>query len=166
MLITSGNKTFHADARIIAALAVLEDTNKGGFATIKGYKPTTGYIKSPTVNITFTSRFNYLNLLERRLDALKSITIDSIDMNDPKLTKLSEDKQKALFEKAMSELVASDERTLEGKSTDSHRKAHDTFYAKVSEGVKVHFVTEKVEGETVLVLAEDGNPFAKNLVAA
>jgi len=164
MLITVNNKTFHADARILASIAVLEEAVKGGFATIQGYKPTTNYIKSPVINVTFTSRFSYENLLKRRLEALEGISFDDVALTDPKLTALTTEAAMELFETRKAMMVASANKTLSGVRDDAHRQAHDKFYASISEGVKVHLQTEKVDGETVLVLAKDGNPIANNVM--
>jgi hypothetical protein len=160
---TIGDRECYATQEQIDTLAALEATQKGGFATVHGYKPTSNYDKSPTVNINFISRFSTQALYQRKIEALKSLKFEDLTITAPKLLALSEDKQRAQFHTCIGKMLESMTKTLEGDRSDAHRQAHDTFYAKSAMGVKVHFETVKGKDGTELVL-HNGLPKVKSVM--
>ena len=149
-------------AKIEQALAIACEARKGGFATIHGYVPSTDYIVKPIVNINFTSRFSYTNILEKKNEAMAKVRFEDVSMKNPKLSSLSIEEQKKLFIVAKGEMSASAEKTLCGVREDAHRVAHDTFYVPCVEGVKVKLKTQKIGSDTVLV-EENGCYIGENV---
>lgn len=164
MLITLGNRQVHMTNGQFDALEALKLCAKGGFATAVGYKPTTDYVKIPTVHIQFVSRFSTAKLYQRRMAALQSVAFNDLDLSHPKLAALTVPQQQIQFADCMKKMLESHQKTLDGDRSDAHRQAHDEFYAPVCQGVKVHLVTEKKDGQTVLVLSEDGNPIVDTVM--
>ena len=160
---TIGDKECWATPEQVKTLKVLDQTVKGGFATVHGYKPTSGYIKSPTVNINFISRFSTEKLYARKMNALKDLKFSDLSITSPKLVELTETEQQTLFHSCVSAMLESMQKTLDGDRSDNHRQAHDTFYGKSSTGVKVHFQTSKVGRETHLDLI-DGLPVVDSIM--
>lgn len=160
---SNGLSTVSYDGRVVYAtpdqIALVDrliQTTKGGYATIHGYKPTTGYVVSPTVMLNFISRFKTLNLYSRKLRALRSVAFDDLSITAPKLVALSETAQHQQFLECVQKMIASMDKSIQGIRNDEHRKAHDAFYAYPDTGVKVHLNTIKKGKETRLVLTNDG----------
>jgi hypothetical protein len=164
MLITLGARQVHISDAQFDALEMLKLCANGGFATAVGYKPTTDYVKVPTVNIQFVSKFSTEKLYQRRMNALKSVSFNDLDLSHPKLKALTEAERQIQFADCMRKMLESHNKTLTGDRDDAHRQAHDEFYAPVCQGVKVHLVTEKRDGKTVLVPADDGNPVVDTIM--
>ena len=74
---------------ILANLEVLEQTNKGGFATLNGYISSSNRTIPEVSNINFTSRYSYSNLLNKKLDAIKSINFDDVTLKGDKFDGLT-----------------------------------------------------------------------------
>lgn len=148
---------------IAKVLSVLSETRKGGFAVIKGYVSSSNRVEPETSDITFNSRFSYENLIMKKMDMLSSIRFEDLELKGEKLLKLSIEDQKKQFIDSKSKMMTSIETTLTGVREDAHRIAHDTFYCQVDNGVKVHLKTEKVNGETRLIL-ENGRPTAESIM--
>lgn len=149
-------------------LNALSECQRGGCATVHGYIPSTGYIKNPVVNINMITRFSTAALYERKMRALAEIRYSDVSgkvPSDPVLSAMSENDLIALFETRKAMLVESLNKTLSGDRNDSHRQGHDRCYAKVSDGVKVNYVTEKVDGLQQPVLT-DGYPTAQAIMVA
>lgn len=150
------------------AIDMLKNTPRGGIGTVHGYKPSTGWVESPEVNIQGIFRFSTERLYKRKLEALSGITFDDVKggiANDPKLSALDESAQRALFTERLDREIASLQKTLDGDRNDSHREAHDTFYITVTEGVRVHLASTKADSDGLkqLVLI-DGNPVADSIM--
>lgn len=165
-ILNHDGRDYHASARVAETLQTLQTLRKGGFASVTGYTPDAKKYeegKVPVLNIRFISRFSTRNLYSRKVDALKSLSFESITIKGDKVAALTTEDQKTLFRSCVDAMVAS--MTTEDR-TDAHRIAHDTFYIRVCEGVKVHLKTTKVGKETVLVHAEDGLPIAQSVMVA
>jgi hypothetical protein len=130
----------------IAALNILMETRKGGFASVNGYKPSTNWVEAPTQNIQFMSRVSTERLYNRRVKALETLTFADVAnhiASDTKLAAMSHTDLLALFNDRRQMEVDSMVKTLEGDRSDAHRQGHDRCYVHVTQGVKVNLVTEK-----------------------
>ena len=131
----------------------LAESRRGGLATVYGYKPTSDWVKPPVQNIRMITKFSVEKLYERKIEALKLITVEDIEVQatfDQKLSKLDPKELVTLFNERKAQEIASLQKSLDGNRSDAHRQAHDTFYTKI-DGVKIHLQTEKVNGNTRLV---------------
>lgn len=161
------NNEFWCSTAQYYALIALQDIQKGGIASVNGYQPTTGYVKSPVINMSVITAFRLDKLYQRRIDAIEAVTFDEIKRTisgASKLAALSEQQQEEVFNKRKSFLINSMQKTLAGVRDDAHRIAHDRNYARVAPGVKVNFVTEKVNGIETPVLGDDGKPTAQSIM--
>lgn len=157
LLTTSyGGRVVYATKDQIALVDRLIQTTKGGYATVHGYKPTTGYVESPTIDWNFISRFSTINLYNRKMKALQAVAFEDLTITAPKLVALSETDQHKQYLECVQKMIASMTKTIEGHRDDEHRKAHDAFYAFPDTGVKVHLNTTKKGKETRLILTNDG----------
>lgn len=152
---TVGKRGCYATHSQIEVLNILSELNKGGFATVHGYKPKTNYIVRPIVNINFISKFSIIKLYERKLKALQNIDFSDLILTESKIVSLSLNDQKELFENCRAGMIDSLNKTINGDRSDNYRKAHDLFYETDSLGIKVHFLTEKISKETHLILHND-----------
>ena len=150
----------------VEAVAVLLDTRKGGVAAVEGYSPSTNWITPPVQNIQFISRINYGKMLERKKAALEGLSLADVAdaiAREPKLADLSSAEQRSLFHEALDAELASIETTQSGDRSDARRQASDRCFIRISEGVRVHLETEKVNGETHPVLT-NGHPTIKSIM--
>lgn len=163
-----GDQSFNCSARQAAALETLLETQKGGFARINGYVSKSGRVTPETSNISFLSRFNLENLYLRRIKALKALRFEDVEAElrkNPKLANLPLAGLQAEFDGRIADEIASMEKTLSGARDDARRQSHDRNYASIGAGVKVHFLTEKLDdGLTYPVLGENGLPTVKNIM--
>jgi len=150
------NRKVYATEDQIKLIECLKKTTKGGYATIHGYKPTTGYVTSPSIDCNFISRFSTMNLYKRKLKALQDVKFNDLKITAPKLLSLDETEQHKLFLQCVGKMIDSMKASIDGNRGDSNRKAHDVFYANCGMGVKVHLCTQKKGKETRLVLTNDG----------
>jgi len=164
MLTTIDNKIVHITDAQFDTLETMALLRNGGFASVIGYKPTTGYVTIPTVNIQFISKFSTLKLYDRRLAALQQVAFADLVITAPKLVAMEKNAQHSLFHDCVAAMIGSMMKTKDGDRSDAHRQAHDTFYVNRCEGVKCHLRTEKSKGETHLILAEDGNPIVDSIM--
>lgn len=126
------------------ALQQLSDARLGGFGTIHGYRPLTGYVQPPKLDIQFVSRFSTERLYLRKVEALKSITFSDVQetiAQSAELDNMSANALKSLFHARKAALLASLATTLEGDRSDALRASHDRCYVHISKGIKVHLVT-------------------------
>ncbi len=161
----NGNK-FRATAEQAEALESLSVARAGGIATVYGYRPSTGYVSPPVQDMQILTKFSTGNLYRRKIAALNAIAFDDVKAiiaDDEKLSVLSESDALELFTTRKAAEIASMEKTLEGDRSDAHRAAHDRNYADVADGLKVNFVTEKVDGLQIPVLT-DGLPTVASIM--
>jgi hypothetical protein len=163
MVTTINNRKINISEEMLSSLEVLKEAHKGGFATLQGYVSTSNRVVPEVANINFTSRYSNSNLIAKKKQALIDLKFDEVSFTSEKLLALSEVKQKEQFIACKTKMIESIEKTQNGVRTDAHRKAHDTFYVQVDNGVKIKLATHKVGKDTVLVL-ENGLPVAKNIV--
>jgi hypothetical protein len=163
---TLNGKKLWIRPRDLNAVEVISKANSGGFATVKGYKPTTDYVTPPTVDINFISRFSTERLYERKLKALKELSFNDVSLDHPKLKALSSNEAMALFASCIGKMVESMDKSLKGVRDDAHRIAHDTFYFGFAAGAKLHFMTEKGNlGGKELVLV-NGHPVVESVMVS
>lgn len=161
---------FRASQEQADALYAIEASNKGGFASIIGYRPSSDYVVAPLHDYQVLTRFNYGKLNDRKRDAMEGITWNQVKADilaDPKVAALAAEKGeehiRGIFNERKAKELDSIHTTAIGDRSDSHRQAHDRCYARVMEGVRVHYVTEKVGKETHPVLT-DGLPTAQAIM--
>jgi len=165
-LIVVPNGKVWASAQQAETLEALVQTRKGGFARIYGYKPSSDWVISPVQDIVCVTRFSTAKLYERKTKALNSITFADVKpaiAKEPKLAALSAKEAEDLFNERLGDLIASMEKTLDGDRSDAHRQGHDRCYLNLAEGVKVNYVTEKVDGLMQPVLT-DGFPTVASIM--
>jgi len=165
-IITINGTTLRVPARLAANLPILTTAHAGGIASVKGYKPTTGYTVSPVVDIQFISRFSTDRLYERRNAALAALTLADVvpfAQEDKVLAALSLASLTDAFNARIEQERTSLARTLAGDRDDANRQGHDRCYVGIVPGLKFHLETEKVDGIMVPVLT-DGLPTAKSLM--
>ena len=164
--ITHNGETFNVQPRQAQALELLMQTNGGGFAKINGYKSSsTGEV----ANITFISRFSYEKLNKRKAAFIEGVTMNDImdEVRDnPKVKALATDALYEAFDARKAYLLESIKKTQDGDRSDAHRQAHDRNYHQLVPGVKVNFVTEKVNGLEIPVRDKDGYPSVASLLLA
>lgn len=161
---------FRATESQAEALESLSEARKGGIATVYGYTPTTGYVKDkyPVVDMQVLTRFSTENLYKRKMAALSDIRFSDVKPHidaDSVLAAMDEADLMALFNDRKAMEVASMNTTLSGDRSDAHRQGHDRCYARVADGVKVNFVTEKVDGLMQPVLT-DGLPTVASIMVS
>lgn len=138
-------------------IEVLEHCNKGGAAGIHDYVSTSKRVTPETADYQVITRFNYGRLLKRKLIALEGIELEDVNLDIIPDAKLKGKTRNEWFAIAKAELVASAQKTLDNDRSDSRRQGHDRCYEQFADGVKVHFLTEKVDGIMQPVLM-DGHP--------
>ena len=146
---TINGTELNVSMKLLAVLEPLIEARKGGFAYLKGGVFTSGRTKATVANVWFNSCFSYTNLLDAKVLALTEM--EGIEGVDP-----------ALFTTAKAELIASAMKTLEGHREDAHRQGHDRCFLRVVDGVKIHYVTEKV-GDRMEPVLTNGLPTAKSI---
>lgn len=159
-------KQFRATQQQADALENLSVARKGGLATVYGYVATSGRVKPETANLTILTRFSTTRLYERKSLALSDITFSQVRdaiAKIPKLAALSEQAAVTLFNDCKAKMTESMTKTLDGDRSDAHRQGHDRCYARVADGIKVHYDTVKVDGIMQPVLT-DGLPTVKSIM--
>ncbi len=166
---TINGQTFNCSARQSVAIETLLNTQKGGFARVNGYVSKSGRTTPEVFNMSFLSRFSLEKLYERRIKALQEIDfialLAAMPLN-PKLTILPHAELRNAFKSRIAEEVASMQKTLDGVRDDARRQSHDRNFLSIGAGVKVHYVTEKLDGVTYPVLAANGFPTVKNIMVS
>lgn len=168
ILTDTNGQQFRATPAQKEALESLAKARAGGIATVYGYKPTSGYVagKEPTQDMQLLTRFSTPRLYQRKAAALSEIRFSDVKADidaNPILSALSEIDQMQLFNERKAMQVDSMAKTLQGDRSDAHRQGHDRCYASIAEGVRVHFVTEKVDGLKHPVLT-DGLPTVDSIM--
>lgn len=127
------------------AINILSNVQKGGFATIHRYKPSTNVIDQPVYDVQIISRFSTQRLYERKLKALQGIMFPHVlkFCNHEKFNKLNIKELEELFNKRKQMEMDSIEKSLSHDRSDAHRQGHDRCYVQLTEGVTGHLLTEK-----------------------
>lgn len=147
----------------------------GGFSNVTGYVPSTGYVKSPVINVQILTRFDTVRLYERRLNALNAITFADVKPfveQDSRLSNLDSVSQVDAFDSRKAFEIESLTKTIEGNRSDNHRKGHDRCYITFAKGIKVHLVTEReyytdADGKSksrMVPVLTDGYPTANSIM--
>ena len=172
---TVDGSTFVCSARQAATIQTLVETQKGGFASVRGYVSTSKRVSPETADMTVLTRFSVSRLYDRRIKALQAVTLDAILPILSKSAKvpigiLLTDKVyfatiTEAFNARKATEIASLQKTLDGVRDDAQRAAHDRNYARIGDGVKVHFVCEKnADGKMIPVLNADGIPTVQSIM--
>jgi len=166
----NGERVWATDAEC-EALRILNDTRKGGFATVHGYVPASNWEKDarPVQDIQFLSRFSVAALYERRIAALTALSFDDVlpaIEKDEKLKALSEADQRALFVARRTFEVDSMQKTLNGVRDSAQREAHDRNYITVGTGVKVNLVSEANDNGIKVPVLTDGLPTVASIMVS
>lgn len=161
----NGNKVW-ATREQADTLTMLEQSRKGGFARVYGYKATSGRTVPTVYDATVTTRFSYAKLLERQQRILNSITLDDVRpfVKAPKLLALDDAKLLDTFNKRKGKLLESIATTESGDRSDSRRAAHDRCYLNVAEGVVIHYSTEADENGIKQPTMMDGFPVVESIM--
>lgn len=169
VLIDVNGTKLWASARQAETLERLKETRKGGVATVKGYRPTTGYVTSPVKDMQIITRFSTENCYQRYIMGVEAVTFDMVKpklANNPKLAALTDDEARKAFEARKAYLLDAKRKSLAGDRDTAQHEAHDRNYVNVTEGVKIHLVTaENSEGVKVPTLT-DGFPTLDSIMLA
>lgn len=148
------------------AIEKLLESNAGGFATVHGYVSRSGRVTPEVSDMSFISRFSTSRMYDRKIKALEGMQVEDIAdavKNDPKLSALIEADLSKAFDERKAKEIASMNQTLSGDRTGAHREAHARNYHVFGNGVKVHFITEKVDGIMKPVLF-NGLPMVESIM--
>ena len=163
-LITVNGQQFWASQSQADTLNILNDTRKGGFARVYGYVAKSGRTEPTVYDATVTTRFSYEALVSRKLKATQALTLADIKpflpMSNPKLKGMDDAALEAVFATRKGDEVDS----LKGKGNDAQREAHTRCYAHVTNGVVVHYTTEKDSDGIAQPVLLDGFPMAESVM--
>lgn len=159
----NGDKPFRCTIAQSETLDRLAALRKGCIGSVKGYRPTTGYVegKTPVVDLQIITRFEYGKLNARKRKALEAITFADVAEDIAKAAKLKSlpaGECLDLFIKCRDAAIASIDKTANGERDDAHREGHDRCYARIADGVKVNLVTEKRADGLMHPVLTDGLP--------
>lgn len=160
---------FRATAEQAEALESLSVARNGGIATVYGYVATSDRVKPTVYDAQLITRFSVENLYKRKMAALSDIRFSDVRPfidADPILSKLPETELLTIFNDRKAKEVDSMNTTLTGDRSDAHRQGHDRCYARVAEGIKVHFVTEKDSDGLMQPVLTDGLPTVASIMVA
>ena len=166
-LIDANGSKVWATAEQAETIRTLMDTRKGGFARVYGYVATSKRTIPSVYDATVTTRFNYTKLIQRQKDAIQTVTVqDILDRagNNPKLAKLSATELESILDARKAFEIASIDKTLEGDRDDAHRAAHDRCYLNLTDGVIVHYATEKRDDGLMHPILENGFPIVDSIM--
>jgi hypothetical protein len=158
ILIDLDGKPVWATAKQASDLNILASLNNGGIATVRGYQPTTDWKVVPTIDLSFISKFSTERLYDRKLEALKALAFNDLDIREAKILAMLPSDQHKLFCECVTKMIESMQKTLDGERNDAHRQGHDRCYVHTALGVKVHLVTEKGEDGLKHPVLVDGHP--------
>ena len=147
-VIAKDGRSVNMTANQADAIQSLSNTRKGGCASVTGYRPSTDWIERPVQDIQMITHFSTANLYARRHKAISELEFKDVApklAGTPKIGDLSVEDCVALFEKRKQMLMDSLQTTMDGTGTDAYREGHERCYAYIGD-VKVHLVTEKVDG--------------------
>lgn len=166
VLEVNGTKLW-ASARQAETLERLKETRKGGVATVKGYRPTTDYVTPPVKDMQILTRFSTERCYERYILGVEAVTFDMVKpklAGYPKLAALSESDALTAFEYRKAFLLNAKRNSLNGERDTAQHAAHDRNYVGVTDGVKIHLVTEKNAEGIVTPIKRDGFPVLNSIM--
>ena len=139
--ITINNTTVRATSAQQEMITLLRDS-RSGFATLKNYKATTGFVEgAPKVcTVTVNSMARPEKAYSNVLDALRSVTLAEVEAllpnwvaNQGRKNKNQRQTLPEQFARCMEMFAA----RCDGRGSESHKKAHDDNSFSPSKGVKV-----------------------------
>lgn len=162
---TKDGDKFWCSLQQAQTLNTLAEINGGGVASIQGYSPSTGYDVRPVNNVQILTAFSTSKLYDRKIKALLAIDFADVKplLNNPKFDGMDDATLEALFNTRRQGSVNSMQKTLDGVRDDAYRAAHDRCYVHASKGVKVHLITEKMNGIMEPVI-DQGYPVADSIM--
>lgn len=163
----NGDRPFRCTVAQATVLDALNGLTKGGMASVKGYRPTTGYVKSPVQDLQVITAFSYEKFITRKRKALESITYADVAEDiakSPKLSALTAAACLDQFNSSRQAQVDSIQTTLGGDRSDAHRQGHDRCYIHVADGVKVNLVTAKDNDGLEQPVLTDGIPTVASIL--
>lgn len=166
VLLNIDGRKFWASARQAETLETLKETRKGGVATIKGYRPSTGYVTSPVVDLQVITRFSTAATYERYIMAVEAVTFEMVAAKFdkyPKLKALSVTEGFDAYLARKAYLIDAKRKSLAGERDTAAHAAHDRNYIHVTDGVRIHLETEKVDDVMVPVI-RDGFPVLSSIM--
>ena len=150
-----------------ATIDILRNAHKG-FAGVKGYIPSTNWIKAPVQDIQMNVGFIVSRLYVKQVQVLESLKIEDLDLSKwiPSKGANSCDNAKDQFDFCIAKLIESKSKSLEGELNNAHSEAHARNYCGVCNSIKVNFVTEKdpETGKQIPVLDENGIPTVETIL--
>jgi hypothetical protein len=138
------------------AIDELAHARNGGCASVIGYRPTSNWITAPVHDIQLIAKISIKNLYQRRLKALEDISYGDIAekvAKDEKFGDMTAASCVGIFNMRKQMLMEQIKRNLDDKPKNAHQEAHDRCYAYIG-NVKVHLITEKVDGRMEPVITE------------
>jgi hypothetical protein len=165
-LVTVNENSVWATTEQSETLKTLDNTRKGGFARVYGYKATSGRISPTVYDATVTTRFSYDKLLQRRKSVLEALTLQDVQpfIKAEKLSALNAEELQAVFNVRKAKELASIEKTESGNRDDAHRQGHDRCYMNIGTGVTVHYVTEKAADGLMYPVLDKGFPIVDSIM--
>ena len=148
------------------AVQTLNASRKGGCAAVTGYSPSTNWTVPPVQDIQLLTNFSTEKLYQRRLLALENITFGDVTDKlaaDPVLSGKTMSELRDIFDARKEKMMATLQKTLDGDRSDAQRQAHDRCYVHIG-GVKLHLVTEKVDGRMEPVVDREGHVRVQNVM--
>lgn len=142
-----------------SAIESISNTRKGGCASIRGYRPSTGYKEGeePTHNIQMITHFSQKKLYERKVKALQAIQYKDVAeavVKDATLSALSASDAHKVFTARKEFIINQLKRNLDDAPKNAHQDAHVRCYAYFGD-CRVHLVTEQV-GDHKMPTQENG----------
>lgn len=167
VLIEVNGTKLWASARQAETLERLKETRKGGVATVKGYRPTTNYVTPPVKDMQILTRFSTERCYERFIMGVEAVTFDMVKpklSKNPKLAALTEADAIKAFNERKAYILEAKRKSLAGERDTAQHEAHDRNYVNVTEGVKIHLVTEKNADGIMVPVKRDGFPMLASIM--
>lgn len=144
-VVAKDGRTVVMTAAQAKAVESLNNTRKGGCASVIGYQPKTNWITPPVQNIQMLTHFSYNKLIKRKLKALEAIEYSDVALavaNDKKFGAKPAMECLELFTERKQKLIDGIMRNLNDDPKNAQSAAHDRCYAYIGD-VKIHLKTEK-----------------------
>lgn len=155
-----------AQANTLEALSKMRHSGYGCW--VRGYRPTTGYIVPPLLDIQIITVFQVGKVYERRRAALEKLEFTDVMLNaaiHPVLKHIEGGALFAAFLERKDRMIASLGMTLAGMREDNYRQGFDRNYIHVAKGVRVNVKGERV-GDIKEPTLKDDLPIAENILVS